>query len=81
MGRRRVKGGDSRNASRGAPLAPCAPCSVCISTVGMIVGAETGHCPCWIFLSIEKRDGWKGGKEEGRGQKEGQGLKMTHDLT
>lgn len=64
MGRRRGKGGDSRNASRGAPpLARCcAPCSVCISTVGMIVGAEAGHCPAWIFLSIERET--DGGEEE-----------------
>lgn len=61
MGRRRVKGGESINSSRGAPLAPC---SVCIASVGMIVGAETGHCPSWIFLSIEKR--WMEGRKRRR---------------
>lgn len=77
VGRRRVNRGDSINASRGAPLARCAPCSVCISTVGMIVGAEAGHCPSWIFLSIEKEmDGREEKKKAGTG---GQGLEMTHD--
>lgn len=76
-GKEEGKGGDSRNASRGAPpLARCcAPCSVCISTVGMIVGAEAGHCPAWIFLSIEREtDGReeekKAGTERGSGSED-----------
>lgn len=78
VGRRRVKGGDSINASRGAPLTRCAPCSVCIPTVGMIVGAEAGHCPSGIFLPIEREMDRREKKKKG-GQKKGQGLKMTHD--
>lgn len=72
VGRRRVKGGDSINASRGAPLARCTPCSVCISTVGMIVGAEAGHCPSWIVLSFERE---MDGREEKKkaGTKRGSG--------
>lgn len=73
-----VRGGESmekrrenRLSSERNPLARRGPCSVCIPTVGMIVGAEEGHCSSRIFLSIEKRDGWRRGREEGGRQREG----------
>lgn len=65
------KGRGNRLSSKRNPLAHHGPCSVCIPTVGMIVGAEEDHCSSWIFFSIEQRDGWKRGREEGKRQKEG----------
>lgn len=63
--------GENRPSSEKNPLACRGPCSVCIPTVGMILGAEEGHCSSWIFLSIEKGDGWKKGGKEGQRQKKG----------
>lgn len=36
--------GENRLSNERNPLACHGPCSVCISTVGMILGAEEGHC-------------------------------------
>lgn len=58
------KRGENRLSSERNPLARRGPCSVCIPTAGMIVGAEEVHCSSRIFLSIEKRDGWKREEEK-----------------
>lgn len=48
--------GENRLSGERNSLACCGPCSVCIPTVGMILGAEEGHCFSWFFFFIKKRE-------------------------